>query len=98
MIHRAVVPLHLARSSTLIGSSLGGLSFGGSLGANFFGSSTWTCPVSAMTDVCGIFAFVDEINKEPRKLLPVCALTFPELVLVKDESSILGTWLSWVGN
>ena len=47
----AVVPSHLARSPRLIGSSLGGLSFGGSLGAKFLGS--WTCTVSAMTDLCG---------------------------------------------
>ena len=47
MRYIAVVPSHLARSSTLIGSSLGGLSLGGSLGANFLDS--------AMADACGIF-------------------------------------------
>ena len=47
----AVVPSHLAKSPRLIGSSLGGLSFGGSLGAKFLGS--WTCSVSAMADVYG---------------------------------------------
>ena len=49
----AVVPSHLASSSTLMRSSLGGLSFGGSFGANFLDSS-WACPLSAMADVCGI--------------------------------------------
>ena len=47
----AAVPSHLASSPRLIGSSLGGLSFGGSLGAKFLGS--WTCTVSAMADLCG---------------------------------------------
>lgn len=59
MRYMAVVPSHLLRSLTLIGSSLGGLSSGGSLGANFLGVGSWTCPVSAMADVCGIF--IDEI-------------------------------------
>ena len=34
-------PLHLASSSTVIGSSLGGSNFTGSFGAKFLGSSTW---------------------------------------------------------
>lgn len=55
MRYIALVPSHLARSSTLIGSSLGGLSFGGSLGANFLDS--------AMADVCGIF--VEETIESP---------------------------------
>jgi len=38
------VPLHLARSAVVIGSSFGGFSLGGSLGAKFLGSSTWPVP------------------------------------------------------
>ena len=48
-----VVPSCLASSSTLMGSFLGGLSFGGSFGANFLDSSrAWL--LSAMADGCGI--------------------------------------------
>lgn len=62
MRYIAVVPSHLASSSILIGSSLGGLSFGGSLGAKFLDS--------AMADVCGIFV------KETVERLIAYALTF----------------------
>ena len=57
-----VVPSCLASSSTLMDSSLGGLSFGGSFGANFLDSS-WACPLSAMADVCGNYCFVHETAK-----------------------------------
>ena len=57
-----VVPSCLASSSAVIGSSLGGLSFGGSFGANFLDFS-WVCPLSAMADVCGIIVL---LTKQPK--------------------------------
>ncbi len=40
LLYKAILPSHFARSATLMGSSLGGLSLGGSLGVNFLVSST----------------------------------------------------------
>ena len=72
-----VVPSCLANSSTVMGSSLGGLSFGGSFGANFLDSS-WACPLSAMADVCGIYCLVDETAKG----LITCAVRYDLLIEV----------------
>ena len=70
----AVVPSCLASSSTLMGSSLGGWSFGGSFGANFLDSS-WTCPLSAMADICVGLSVL--LTKQPKGCLPAqCAMTF----------------------
>ena len=41
-----ILPSHFANSSSVMGSSLGGLSLGGSLGVKFLGFST--CPLSAI--------------------------------------------------